>query len=276
MKKLLKNIAGRIQKQAGHSAACVWLAGKVRNQCMGVIKASLNDGIDPLSNGEDMLVSHLAPASKVFIDVGANVGNWARRFANLMEMPKFGILVEPNPTALQYLERTVSGFPCQVHVLEAAVSLASGTVLFYSEPDAGETSSLVQGFSSKSANAINVEVTTIDQIMEDFAIQKCDFLKIDAEGYDLKVIKGAVRSLESQRIEVLQFEYNAPWATAGSTLVEAIDFLDHKGYEVFLLLKDGLHRLEYEDYGEYFGYSNFVAVRRNAITQLSALLVTKP
>lgn len=86
-------------------------------------------------------------------------------------------------------------------------------------------------------------------------------LKIDAEGYDLHVLLGARGLLESRRIGVVQFEYNAPWARAGSTLSFAFQLLRGAGYRVFLLKAGGLYRFEPDRVGEYFHYSNFVALR---------------
>ena len=45
------------------------VAIKVRNQCLAIIRARLNDGIDPELNGEYRLSAQVEPASHVFVDV---------------------------------------------------------------------------------------------------------------------------------------------------------------------------------------------------------------
>ncbi len=85
-------------------------------------------------------------------------------------------------------------------------------------------------------------------------------LKIDAEGYDLRVLQGAKQLLRDQSIGVIQFEYNRPWAEAGSTLSAALKLLESCGYKVLLLKSTGLYNLDHSFYGECFYYANFVAV----------------
>lgn len=50
-------------------------------------------------------------------------------------------------------------------------------------------------------------------------------MKVDAEGFDLKVLKDAVRTLGQKQVGMVQFQYNAPWAEAGSTLADARRYL---------------------------------------------------
>jgi len=47
---------------------------------------------------------------------------------------------------------------------------------------------------------------------------------------------------------------------AGSTLGGAISLLISHQYKVYILKGDGLYEFDYDHYGEYFGYSNFVAL----------------
>ena len=82
---------------------------------------------------------------------------------------------------------------------------------------------------------------------------------------------GAQNTLRTGDIGIVQFEYNSPWAQTSSTLFEAICMLENHGYEVFLLKRDGLYKLRYELYGEYFGYSNYVAVSKKYQEKVSAL-----
>jgi FkbM family methyltransferase len=264
MSSIAKNLIGKVHKELGQSRLIVFIATKLRNQCNSVILASLNDGIEPALNGESMLISTLAPSSKVFIDVGANVGNWAVRFARAMNAMPRAILVEPNPSALEKLEVALHGLGGDVVIFRGVASDQAGEVNFFAEPNGGETSSAIGQFSSGEARGITVRCITVDQLMSAYDIAKCDVLKIDAEGFDLKVMKGASNALMAGRIDVIQFEYNAPWAYSGSTLAEAVYFLSSLDYEVYRLLRSGIHPFDYRVHGDYFGYSNFVAVHASA------------
>jgi FkbM family methyltransferase len=268
----VRNVIGAIQKTLARSAVMVRLAAKVGNQCRAIIHARLNDGRNPERNGEYFLLAHVAPDAKVFVDVGANVGYWTLHFAGLMTSPKYGLLFEPSPESSSRLRANIRGLQFPVEVVEAAAADRVGRMPFFAEPEAGETSSLVAGFSAVGARELEVDVTTVDREIAVRQIDFVDFMKIDAEGFDLKVLIGAQTLLREGRIGIIQFEYNRPWADSGGTLSYAIRMLSDAGYDVYLLKKSGLYRTLYDLHGEYFGYANYVAVSRARLSAVAAII----
>lgn len=262
----------RLHKLLGESSLATYIALKIRNQCDAVVRARLCDGPDAARNGELLLLAQVAPTAHYFVDVGANVGCWARAFLDAMESGGSGLLFEPSNDTANRAESLLREYAPRFELVRAAVGDVPGEATFFAEPEFGETSSLVRGFSRQNAVAVRVPVTTLDQEFENRAVDYVDFLKVDAEGFDLKVLKGGVRALERGRIGIVQFEYNAPWALAGSTLAEALALLNKCGYTVFLLKRDGLHKLNYARYGEYFSYSNFVAASAQSMAIVAPLI----
>jgi hypothetical protein len=65
--------------------------------------------------------------------------------------------------------------------------------------------------------------------------------------------------LSNQKVGIIQFEYGGLWANSGNTLYACVEFLESFEYQVFLLGKEGLLKFDYDTYGEYFRYSNFIA-----------------
>lgn len=255
-------LVGTLQRAASRSSIGVKLALKLREQCNSVIGLRLNSGIDSDCNGEAWLADRIAPDAGVVIDVGANLGIWSLMFAARMALPGRFVLFEPNPDTAVALRKL--SWPAQVariDILEKAAADAPGTAEFFAEALYGETSSLVSGHSNRGAKTVTVPVTTLDEEMAALDIDRVDMLKIDAEGYDMKVLAGARRLLETQAVGAVQFEYNTPWAQAGSTLSFAFRYLQDKGYRVYLLKAGGLHSFEPARFGEYSRYSNFVALR---------------
>jgi len=259
----LKNrLLGTIQRKLSQSSACIRIAVKLRNQLNGTISSYLNDGIELPFNGEQWLIDQVAPNARVFFDVGANTGAWSKIFLSRMTTHGKGILFEPSPLAVACLREKlqIELNTNVVEIVQAAVCQQSGYMDFYMEEEAGETSSLIASHSNQSASKISVATTMIDAEVTRLNLEFIDFLKIDAEGYDLQVLRGADICLRDKRIGVIQFEYNAPWAASGSTLASALCYLHGYGYDVYLLKHDGLHYFDYHVYGEYFRYSNFVAI----------------
>jgi FkbM family methyltransferase len=270
-----KVLLGKLQRLIGSSTIGVKLAIKIKNQMDAVIRQSLNDGIDMSCNGEILLMDSVAHKATLFIDVGANTGSWAMPFLSRMKPGGKGLLFEPSPIAAKMLKDNFGQTKNVVEIIRAAVGDKSGRACFFMEPAAGETSSLVMGHSQSGAQEIEVPVTTIDEELLKRNIDFVDFLKIDAEGYDLRVMMGAMNSIKGHKIGIVQFEYNAPWALVGSTLSDAIKLFRTNGYLVYLLLREGLYIFEYEIYGEYFGYSNFVAVLPDYWPEHGELVVGK-
>ena len=139
------------------------------------------------------------------------------------------------------------------------MSDSNGILDFYAEENMGETSSFVKNNAAKNSIIEKVNVTTIDQFCEEHSISFIDFLKIDCEGFDLKVMLGAEKMIKTKSIRYIQFEYNHDWLSAGATLKFALDFLIKNGYNVYVVNNKGLSNYDYKVFGDFFGYSNFFA-----------------
>jgi len=78
--------------------------------------------------------------------------------------------------------------------------------------------------------------------------------------------------LREQLVGIIQFEYNSPWAQAGSTLAATRTFLEDYGYKLFLLRTTRLHPFNYARYGEFYSYSNFIAVSPEKLPIVNSLI----
>ena len=78
--------------------------------------------------------------------------------------------------------------------------------------------------------------------------------------------------LEQQKIGIIQFEYGEFWSSSGSTLSACFQLLSSCQHEMFLLGKNSLLEFNYEIYGEYFRYGNFVAISKNKIDKYRYLI----
>lgn len=256
----IKNfLLDKIHRALAKSRTIVLIALKIRNQANAVVRMSLQDGIKMDFNGESKLIEAIAPSSKVVIDVGANVGVWIYRFMASAPLDCRGIAFEPVPeTALLLRKNMPGGFNDRINIKQMAVGDKSGQLTFFAEDNAGECSSFIHNH-TQGGREILVEITTIDNEWIALGCPFVDFLKIDAEGYDLHVLRGARQLIEKQQVGVIQFEYNSPWASAGSTLFEAISILSKAGYSTKLVKKNGLVDYDYKLFGELFSYCNFVS-----------------
>jgi FkbM family methyltransferase len=252
----------RLQRSVARSDRATQLAVLARNQCNRVVRYHLAGGHRQDETGEVWLVRTTAPRLRTFVDVGANVGDWTA-LVRQHAPHAAGLLFEPSTAALRKLRHRF-GNQRGIDIVDAAVAAEPGEADFFEEPDAGESSSMVPGHAPAGSSARRVRVTTLDDELDRRGVERVDLMKVDAEGYDFEVLRGALRYLREHRVAVIQFEYNRPWARAGATLAGAIGMLAEHGYETLLLRDDGLEKIDHEFYGEFFDYANFVALSPGA------------
>jgi FkbM family methyltransferase len=246
-----------LQNALARSRLATRVVVKLNNQCRAVIGRVHGATVSDMErNGEKAIIRQLSPMLRVVVDVGANIGEWTQLVMQTSRV-EHCLLFEPSLVAVAELEKRFAPLS-NVTIIAAAAGESSGNIVFYEEPGAGKTSSVVPGASDPRGRAVTVPVTTIDLEIEQLGWTKIDYLKVDAEGYDFYVLRGAVRLFEQKRIAIGQFEYGDGWALSGSTLHHVFTWLKNLDYECLLLKEGRLFLPRIDIYGEYFGYSNYV------------------
>lgn len=135
---------------------------------------------------------HLCRDSSVVVDVGANFGYFSVLAANLISNRGTGqvFAFEPNPKLAELLRRNVeinwSIAPVSIH--QAAVADAAGEVQLYVPKGHGANASLSAPENVESL-AVTVPAVRLDDVIpQDLAV---DVMKIDVEGHELSVLRGA-------------------------------------------------------------------------------------
>jgi FkbM family methyltransferase len=257
---LVGRVLDRCQRLAARSGALVQLAVLIRNQCRCIIKYHLAESPDVAGTGESWLQQISAPRSTRFVDVGANVGDWLAEVVALKAPGTFSaIAFEPSDSARVRLQQRFKG-RSEITIRPCALGDTAGAVQFFEEENAGKGSSVTPGFLRAAGQPRSVEIRTLDHELAEIGWDRVDFLKIDAEGYDMRVLRGAKAMLQNQRIGIVQFEYNRPWQLAGDTLAGAMQFLSELNYRVWVLTRTLMFSIDYFRYEEYFEYTNYVAV----------------
>lgn len=88
------------------------------------------------------------------------------------------------------------------------------------------------GVSDESNKCLLTIKKGIDYV-NDNNIKSIDFLKIDTEGYELKVVKGFEDFLEN--INIIQFEYGGTFLDNDTKLIDVVDYLEKKDFINFLI-----------------------------------------
>ena len=170
----------------------VHIAIRLRRFSERIIRNHMQFNFDDATlNGEYWILSKLAPSCRRFVDVGANRGEFSATF--LCKCPGAnGLIFDPGQSAYNKL---IARFANEhsVQVIQKAISDFCGRAPFFEEPNTGLGSSLVQSWACREAQQTEIEVTTLDAVLADWG--GADYVKIDAEGHDLAVIRGASKLL---------------------------------------------------------------------------------
>jgi FkbM family methyltransferase len=261
---VIASVIDRFHRTLAKSPMAVAFACKLRNQCARIIQCHLGPSTSADRNGEEILIHDLASHLLTVFDVGANKGEWSR----VVRAQNSSTIIhqfECNPALMKKLRDDFAGDQGIV-LHQCALGDTEGRRTFFSVDASSELGSLIRpDESSHYSVAGEVPVRTIDGICAELRIENIDLLKVDTEGYDFHVLLGASEMISRQRVMVIQFEYGNGWARAGSTLFRCLEWLSERSYQVFLMTPDGHRPFDYATWGEFLGYSNFVAYAPRAL-----------
>jgi FkbM family methyltransferase len=168
---------------------------------------------------------HLRPGD-LFLDVGANIGIYTL-FA--LDLGAEVIACEPDVQNAHRLEENLALNDYTAEVVHKAVSNRCGTVRFTQGLDSYNHVVLDGTTLSNAPALVQVETTTVDDLLGD---RVAAGLKIDVEGAERLVLEGAVRALHDQRIKLIQLEWSdrVVQRTLGEGRGAAFELLDQAGY----------------------------------------------
>ena len=170
-----------------------------------------NEGSDIKRNGESHLLEALAAGGfETAIDVGANYGDWLILAARSWKACRFYAFEVATPTAEELRTRvTTAGLLNRATLNCAGLSdvQGNGEIFYYPEhPDL--TADRHRHFDGK---VVRLPATFLrgDDYMLEQGLDRVDFLKIDVEGSEHKVLQGFTGALQRDAIQCIQFEYGA-------------------------------------------------------------------
>lgn len=212
------------------------------------------------SNGEKFIVDTLLPhLNPVVFDVGAGTGKWSELCSDKDIHAFEPIMDYASQIDVEGIERHNLAFTLNHFALGET---ATTTPFIYSENLCPSARWLGEIENNKCRD---VQVSTVDEYAKARQINMIGYLKIDAEGMDLDVLKGAKEMLEAHRIQALQFEYSDRWIFSRQLLLDAFNFLTSLDYRVSLITSRGLINLpKYDSRLEDFRLKNFFAISLNS------------
>ena len=175
----------------------------------------------------------------VVLDVGGNIGQYLLLLKSMWQEAEIHTF-EPFPKLAEMLVATASMNNWHdVQVNPWVVGMNDERARLYFSDTTTDTASTVPGFQDSNLHSMEVISTTLDNYVNQVDIKRVSLLKIDVEGGELEVIKGAARLLETFRpIVVLELLWTQnPQHLARQQ--EVIARLHSAGYHFHLIHPDG-------------------------------------
>ncbi|MGC3982204.1 MAG: FkbM family methyltransferase [Steroidobacteraceae bacterium] len=218
------------------------------------------------SSGERWFVGNLIATDEVVtvFDVGANVGSYSSQILEFCRNAKVHAF-EPHPLNFAKLAqvRGIESYNLALGNEEASLSLFDYQGAADGSQHASVFKEVIEGLHKGASTAHKVRCVRLDEFCKSKDIDSIDFLKIDTEGNELDVLRGAGALLQDGRIKVIQFEFNEMNVVSRVYMRDFVNLLSD--YELFRLLPSGLLPLTYSPLlCELFAFQNIVAVAKSA------------
>jgi FkbM family methyltransferase len=182
------------------------------------------------------LVNQYIQPGTLVLDIGASLGLWTVPLGQQARAVGARVWAfEPHPNNHPWLHRnvTINDLTPTVTIHETALGDQVGTVVMNTgeagHPGAGGNTAVAVGLQAKGAC---VPIAMLDSFSRDARVS---VIKIDVEGYELHVLRGA-RQLMAKDRPVIFGEFNRIWLDErGEDLLSFLDEIRASGYEVLVV-----------------------------------------
>lgn len=185
----------------------------------------------------------------VLVDVGSHKGEYINSIKKKFNIQKiYGF--EPNPDIFKILKKkTVDE---KINLFNFGISDENGRIEFYKNLETSSSTInklntnskyykkkyfLLNIFNSKEViKKIEINVLRLDEFIHSNKIDKIDLIKIDTEGYELKVIKSLEKKIEN--VKIIHFEHHFDdMIIKNYTLTDIHNYLTKNGFTKFYKIK---------------------------------------
>lgn len=197
--------------------ASIKVASHAKNK--GIENTILNNSILLMkefnSKGNDAIV----------FDIGANFGYLSLVWANSIAKNGKVIAFEPNPNVFKSFNKSISSnnLDAIIQLNNKAVGIREGEIELY----LNSTTSNTLNLDGITKNVISIEMVSIDSFTQTHNIEKCDLIKIDVDGIELDILRGAQNFIKECR-PIFIVETNADQRIIEFFKENAYDILDMK------------------------------------------------
>lgn len=166
----------------------------------------------------------------VVIDSGANIGQFLLYWAGMKGVNIFAF--EPLPEAADWLEECLQSYPSWSVTLIRA-GLSSSRTMMPIQVAGVQSTTRLDWYRQKHLKCISIDVYPLDDVLQEYGVQKVRLWKLDVEGHEMEALRGAAKALENGQIEAILIEISDE---------ETFSHLQEMGYTLFTTRRGRLQR----------------------------------
>ena len=157
----------------------------------------------------------------IFVDVGANIGKYTIMISNQINNNGKIISIEPHPDNFKILKKNINLNKCKnVIPLNFACWNKKGTLKLFSHEDQPLLASAIK----QSEKYVTVSAESLDNILKKVKIKNVDFVKLDVEGAESKVLEGMKTMLKSGKTKIIFEAWNDKYVNDCRKILETYNY----------------------------------------------------
>jgi FkbM family methyltransferase len=169
---------------------------------------------------ETRLVRSFLKSGMTVMDIGANIGYYTALAARMVGADGRVLAVEPYQPNFIRLDWWIRNNNVgQVRAFDFALGAAPATAQMYSA--FANTGAPVMVARDQPSVAV-VEVRTLDSCLDEWKLDRVDFLKLDVDGSETAVLAGACGTLAAHKIRAILCEFSLEWLAHVGSSAEAL------------------------------------------------------
>ena len=193
-------------------------------------------------------IKYFLPENGTGIDIGANIGRFTRVLAGLVGKKGLILSIEP----LIYPRKILSSMVFinrlnQVKILANALSNKEGKAFMNIPLKNGKPQSALATLGAtkfKESMSEEVEIITLDYLVQEMNLRDLNFIKCDVEGLELEVFKGAKEAIEKFKPTIFCEVTENFYSANGRSSSIFFKLMSSYGYKIFFPFKGKLKKLD--------------------------------
>lgn len=173
----------------------------------------------------------------IVLDIGGNIGQTAMMMAKEVGSNGYIYSFEPYPDTFRNFKKNLSLNPAlskKIKIENCALGLSPGKENMYQDCKANSGANRIAHEQLSKANGFTeVPVSTVDLFVKNSQFNRIDLIKIDVEGFEMNVLKGAYKTLVEFKPDLFIELDDDNLKKQESSAIELCQFLESMNYKIY-------------------------------------------